>query len=351
VLTEFWWAYLSGRAVQLIAFDHLPDYSTAFDSPCINWSVTEATYPRKYWYHLRVPYDQPHAPDPADKVDPAVFRGFDYVNDQQWIYRLATETDLRVNPDGIHDVPYVFASGNRGATAALWQSRYHAKELKAIVRRYSCVAAAFNFLFAPNAATQALLRPFIEAMRPVSGTPPIFWVGIHLRHSDKEVFVEGADKFDVDGEGGGGNMHPHMDYFNCAATVGKALAPRGSIVRWLLISDSLSVRRSAVRRFGDLILTDNETSAVHVDCRQVGPAHPCDSARQAYAMQLAARDLLLFSRAHAHVLSENSGFGRLGAFLSEGKGSHIAFGMQGAACTLRSRTDPIVIYEWSGVRR
>jgi hypothetical protein len=350
VITQFWWAFIAGRAIQIVEADSSsPGYSAAFDSPCINWTAPAEAYPSHMWSSLIGSESSLASYSTlvkAEKKGGMDYRGLSYRNDWTWITRLASVTDLRSGPGNIHLVSVLFVNGNRGRTTILWKSKFHAAELAAIAPQRDAVSTAFNFLFTPNSATLAHMSPFLSEIQQ---DPQVFWVGIHIRHAD-DVFSK-SDAFNVKNEGGGGfrARDAHRSYFDCARAIGEKLAS-GRRVRWLLVSDSLSLRKSAQAEFGDKVLTDTEAAALHIEkCKSMDGAECNDDLRKR-AVQLAARDLLLLSYTSAHVLSKNSGFGRLGAFLSNAIDPHIAFGGEGAACKLRGRTsDPALTKSWSGM--
>lgn len=376
-VTQFWWAFISGRAIQLLEPEGEPHLSAAFDAPCIRVFTTDAVYPHELWSSLlALPSPSPHARPRRAHATVAQNRssglgqqqhqqhvGFNYYNNGAWIDHVSSEVDLRHGPGDIAGVPYLFLTGNRGRTSLLWASMHHGHELTAIAPARMAVAAAFNFLFVPNAATRTLMYPFLLALKPQPQqhsppAPPDFWVGIHVRHSDRDAFALRVN-FSIassSGAGGGRNGNGgHAAYFDCARAVGAALAPPGARVRWLLVSDSLSLRQSAAAAFGDGVLTDTVAPALHIDkCGGRPTQLPrdkllCNETVKAQAVQLAVRDILLLARANAHVISENSGFGRLAAFLSHAQDPHMALGTEGERCKLRPRSDPAFTHGWSGI--
>lgn len=69
----------------------------------------------------------------------------------------------------------------------------------------------------------------------------------------------------------------------------------------------------------------------------------------------AVADLLLLAKGRLHVLSHDSGYGRLAAFLSDATGAHVVwggggYGPSGCESELRTRTDESVLVGYSGMR-
>jgi hypothetical protein len=83
-----------------------------------------------------------------------------------------------------------------------------------------------------------------------------------------------------------------------------------------LISDSLVLRRAAKAEYGDdNVLTDLERKPMHPDCRYHNP-EDCDKEQVDLAMAHGMGQLFTFSMANYHVVPKESGFGRLGAWMS-----------------------------------
>lgn len=103
------------------------------------------------------------------------------------------------------------------------------------------------------------------------------------------------------------------NYFDCAQKLEQAFRLPGQKVIWLLTSDSSTLRKAAAEQFGAKLLTDTERKAVHPDCTSNNPRE-CQSVE--LAMVHAMGQLFTFSMADYHIVTRNSGFGRLGAWMS-----------------------------------
>ena len=88
----------------------------------------------------------------------------------------------------------------------------------------------------------------------------------------------------------------------------------GQKVIWYLNSESLSLRHSAKAVYGSKLLTNTEIAPTTVDCRSQGQS--CAQSDMSTGTQLAAAELFLSSLADYHVVTLNSGFGMVAAWMS-----------------------------------
>jgi len=188
------------------------------------------------------------------------------------------------------------------------------------------VYCAFHYLFKPRQETLELLRgPHIGALHD----PHIIKIGIHIRTGDHGFSF--PDRINVDSD-------PYYGlFFTCATDLEKrilsATAPptppfpthsppassSSSVspssptkIVWYLISDSMTLKEDASKKFGDKLQWSN-VQPMHIgiandvnDIKRKGPQ----------AMRAVAADVLGLAMCDYFILSHDSGLGKLAALLS-----------------------------------
>ena len=169
------------------------------------------------------------------------------------------------------------------------------------LRPDTAIACAFPYLFKPCQEVKAMYADAWKSM----ADPSILKIGIQVRLGDRSFTSN--------------NTSPSWDsvapYFACANEIEKTRALPGQRVVYYLMSDSLALRRLAKAQLGAKLLTDVETTTAHVAC-EAGNMDTCDPEQQALALRYAIGDIMTYSMADIHVYSKNSGFGRIGAWMS-----------------------------------
>lgn len=206
------------------------------------------------------------------------------------------------------DAADVYWSSNRGRSHMLHSNPHHAAELAAagFPAAPAMFACAFDYLFAPTAATTALMAPWA----PLLDRPDNFVVGVQIRTGDG-AFAAPPGNHDDDAV-----LAPYLHFFRCANTLAAEFAQRRAMQVYL-ISDSVRLRQAAVRRFGAAVIADTNATVGHVNCAgdALADAPGCREAAHADgALQAVAAELLLFRKCDAFVITENSGLGKLGAW-------------------------------------
>lgn len=85
---------------------------------------------------------------------------------------------------------------------------------------------------------------------------------------------------------------------------------------WFLVSDSLPLRQAAHLLYGPKLITDITTTPVHSDCERYHHKDHCSEDFLATSIRSATADMLLLRMADYHVVTIDSGFGMVGAWLS-----------------------------------
>jgi hypothetical protein len=351
-VTQLYWAIIAGRALQLIERDDMHYLSEALDATCIQWGVRRGAHSLLFDRAQSDSYKNFNMlTNPEDRFcdeEHAVLStlrdtGNDLASDAFFL-----KCSLLKKPTSLTHVPYLYHYSNRGRTMGLWlKNPNHRDELRAIAPASESFKLGWQFLFTPTPATRAVMQPFADLLDACLGncTQPNMVVAIHIRTQDY-VFSER-----VANSNSTLNLTPeHRKYFECAAAISRRAAP-GQRVVWFLSADDLRIRRAAAAAYGDMLVTNSKTAHAHSadelptdnrrDRRVAGPS--------AYVTSFA--DIYLLAKGQYHVLSSNSGFGKIGAYISDGVGAHITYGGWGTACDshLISRESPEAYVPWSGV--
>jgi hypothetical protein len=157
---------------------------------------------------------------------------------------------------------------------------------------------------APNSAVQALYRSYWEAL----SDPDVLRIGIQVRLGDDVFKAQASNHAEA-------QFALASPYFKCAETIEQAFAAPGQKVLWFLMSDALPLRAAAKQRYGAKLLTDTSTVTQHADCKSFNPG-ACSKDAMDTAIQHSIGQLLTFSLADFHIMSKESGFGRMGAWMA-----------------------------------
>eukprot|EP00271_Cylindrocystis_brebissonii_P003049 TRINITY_DN13798_c0_g1_i1.p1 TRINITY_DN13798_c0_g1~~TRINITY_DN13798_c0_g1_i1.p1 ORF type:complete len:554 (-),score=49.59 TRINITY_DN13798_c0_g1_i1:115-1776(-) len=281
VITQFYYALLTRRAFQITPGSQAP-FEVAWDSPYINWT-------------RQIP------------------RGFEKnaSNGVRWLYlddygkKPFSDRDLSKVPRGAEKEQTVFLQFNRGRTYTLFENPVHGPQLRAWgLRPETAFSCAFHFLFRPVPEVLDLAR---EARKSLDADPFAVKIGIQVRHGDTSFTAKGDQAVTL----AAANKH-----LSCARQVEESRKYEGQRVVWLFISDSATLRKVVKEAFQEKVVV--------IESAQIGHLGKCrhkidcvyDASKKEAFLRSAAADLLLFSKTDYQVVSERSGFGRVGAWLS-----------------------------------
>jgi hypothetical protein len=153
------------------------------------------------------------------------------------------------------------------------------------------------------------------------------------------------------------------DHFSCALELEHSIRQnlnndqrRTVKISWLLLADSFSVRLAAKHRYGNKLIVDVSRRNLH-PLRYVELLHLQNQSDLVESQVSAAGDILSFSLADYHVVTKESGFGRIGAWLSIAQASspprrHVFNIEKGVhrSCRVQDADDFLVDSEhWAGI--
>jgi hypothetical protein len=120
-------------------------------------------------------------------------------------------------------------------------------------------------------------------------------------------------------------LKKHKQFFDCEKELENSIqkVTKNQKILWYVMSESLPLRLAAAFEYGDdKIITDKSLEMIHMDCR-FHNTDKCNAEAMTFSMQHSAGQLLTFSLAKYHIFTKDSGFGRLGAWLSNQTEKHV----------------------------
>ncbi|WIA21391.1 hypothetical protein OEZ85_000607 [Tetradesmus obliquus] len=346
MMSEFYLAMLTKRAFTTAPHAMLPGWGAVCDAPHFNWTsapdglLDDAVDTLKYTYKGQPGYlgDRPF---PAS-VDRSKYAALYLVNSGGDFFATDDLTQLPVNKT---EVPYLLASSNRGHTFHIAHNPHHKPTFwRHGLPAHDAFMCGFFWLCRPNAAVLG----YYERYWKMLADPTALKIGIQMRQGDWAL--NGADKGQKAGEA---MLERASRWFECAERLEKAFAAPGQKVIWFLNSDSHQFRVSAKQKFGDKLITDTDLVMWHPDCATINP-EKCQRDLMDLSFVHSLGSILSFSMMDYHVVTDESGFGRLGAWLS-GRWSNIYEIVlypetEALSCDPRKPTPPDVdAGMWSGV--
>jgi hypothetical protein len=309
MVTQLWLAVLSRRAIAALTYGDLPGFGAACDAPHFDWLQPppglppDAVDPLKYTYRGVRGYG-------GDRSYPPSVNGSEYhplyminAGDLKWM----ETTNLSRLPEKGPETPYVISSSNRGRSYAIANNPYHkATFAERGVPPDDAFMCGFFWLCWPNAAVQAYYQQFWE---PLSDRAALK-IGLQIRTGDG-VFRGEA----VSDAAKAAALSRGASYFECAQGVEDLHKLPGQKVIWFINSDSVVLRIAAKEKYGDKVLTDTTLKMVHPDCKGQNPG-ACGQSSMDASFQHSLGSMITFAMLDYHVVTVDSGFGRLGSYMS-----------------------------------
>ncbi|WIA23241.1 hypothetical protein OEZ85_000012 [Tetradesmus obliquus] len=199
---------------------------------------------------------------------------------------------------------YLIWSVNRGLVwRAVSSNRYIKQRLRSMgLNPTNAFGCLFDFLYRPTPATMNLVTPLLPQLLD----PTTFKVGLQIRTGDEFL-----------GAGKSKQFEDAFEWFHCAKVAEQAWKPPGQKSVWFLLSDSPGIRQGAVRYLGPQVVTMRDAILAHTHHLPGSVA-----GRESSVLGFAAAETWLFSLMDVHVISQLSGFGRMGAMIA-GSWNHV----------------------------
>jgi hypothetical protein len=140
-------------------------------------------------------------------------------------------------------------------------------------------------------------------------------IGIQIRSGDKVIEKEATGTVQQQVLTPNDVLKPSAHFFTCAERLEAAFAAPGQKVIWFLNSDSQAVRQAAKAIYGDKLLTDDSLQIVHTQRGLV--KQDATEGKLKWALQHSLGSILTFSMTDVQVITQQSGFGRTGAWLAD----------------------------------
>ena len=314
-VTALYMSLLTKRALRFVTFKNMTQSSVAFESRFLDIYANESAFPSEFLSEFEqfangstLSYSYPRYFTWAFETN-TTFSPLYLVNCE--ITKCLKSFFLKGNISSYKpDVEHLMVALNRGATYQMVENlsknnsgnRAELKEL-GVMSGNNAYPCAFFFLFKP---TQEVVRRYQKTWNRLSDPAPLK-IGIHVRVGD----IEFAGPQSL--ARGRSLLIAFQNYFLCAQEIENTRKKENQEVLWYLISDSLSLRMAAAEKYSSKLLVE-KVKPLHLDCKLVKAK--CFHGNQNASMVMAAGEMLAFSLANFHIIGEESGFARSGAWLS-----------------------------------
>ena len=198
------------------------------------------------------------------------------------------------------DKQIVLFTLNRGASVRLFDNPFHEQQLRNMgLSPETAFGCAVDFLFAPVPKILNMIRPSVEYLKNY------LTIGIHVRTGDHTFHTADIAK-----------VKDAKRFFMCAHRIetdiiaeSKAKGKQNEVL-WVLISDSMNLRRQAQTMYKEKIYTVSDTPIEHTMSEFNLGKRPNATLS---GFLTAASEHWLFGLLDIHVVDYHSGFGRSGA--------------------------------------
>lgn len=308
--TQLLWAVLTDRALQHVPRHSMPPFESFLNVQHINISGPNlpphiADSPNRIDF---LHYAERKGSIGADAEYPFRFNFSEYFpiclrNNDSANTAILTQSDLRIYPPTYFNTRTLLIESNRGMTYRLFDNPFHRAELLALgLTPENAFSCAFKYLFSPiEDSCTGVCRHILQSIENAK-QDQIAIIGIQVRVGD--AAMEGNDTT---------SFARAAAYFKCAADIAEQIFQEsGRKSKYYLISDSLSLLQQAYEAHGEHILVDTTTRPTHIarcsTCRT--------SDRRISLLQYTMNQIFLFSKCHYHIVTTDSGFGMLGAWMN-----------------------------------
>jgi hypothetical protein len=306
---EVMWAMLTDRAFQYLPRHGFPPYDSVFDIDNINITgpvdlpndIQDSPGIMDFGHYL----DRLNSPDKRKEFThnfhdyfPICLRNNDSANTI-----ILAQSDLHIYPPTYYNAKYLMVESNRGMSYRFFENPYHAETLRSWGlnpdNSFGCI---MNYLFRIKENGCDVTCQSIRKDMEVAKQQNTVVVGIQIRVGDASM--EGKDTTTL------GRGAPH---FKCAQDIADQIKQdSGQKVIFYLISDSISLLTAAKQEYGDRLLADNTTRPLHT-----ATANTHSQEGKIRMIQHTTNQVFLFSKADYHVVTTDSGFGMMAAWMND----------------------------------
>lgn len=306
---EMMWAMLTNRAFQYLPRHGFPAYDSVFDILNINITgpsdlpneIQDGPGRIDFNHYL----DRLGSPDKRHEINfdfneyfPICLRNNDSANTI-----ILTESDLTIYPPTYYNTKYLMVESNRGMTYRFFDNPHHADTLRSWgLTPENSFGCMMKYLFRIKESGCDEICQGIRKEMKAAGDNNVAVIGIQVRVGDASM--DGEDKTTLE------RGAPH---FKCAQDIADELYEKtGKKSIFYLISDSISLITAAKGHYGDRLLADNATRPMHTAlCRD---CHTKE--HKTRLIQHTTNQVFLFSDADYHVVTTDSGFGMMAAWMN-----------------------------------
>eukprot|EP01031_Cornospumella_fuschlensis_P034089 gene34089-41262_t len=253
---------------------------------------------------------------------------------------------LSQNLDGLlgGDAQITYIVINRGLSMRIFTNKHYSNELEITWRlsqetAFGCIV---HLLFQPKPEIFLTIPDlFSGVMQVQESSKKVVLIGIQIRVGD-HIFANDAVQL--------AGFHA---YFDCARQIEEFALQEGySEAKWLVVTDSRSLRKEVVAAYGDKVITSLHTHIEHSAKESSVCTHNCTVSSKGF--EAAAAEWWMLSFSTYHIISQYSGFGRSASMVGfKGRSVYTVphkMMSKTIACGKNSATDFYDLpYEWSGV--
>lgn len=321
VFTGFYLALLSNRSFQVFTRpDTVPPFEVALQPSFVDWMVT---------------------PEEAGAIEYTIPRS-DEINEVFKVQRgdgpTFEELSHHILPENIlSSIPTVLYNSNRGLVYKLFHFAPYSTILQSTygIKPRMALHCAFHHLFRPSEEVLATALPYSKVLYESTAVK----IGIQVRTGDSHF----NDKPDF------ATVQLFRPFFLCAERITNMVLSinNATSVLWYLISDSQSLKRSAVATYGQKvqIVTNVNDTVIHVGQLKGNASERMSKGR--VGMQHIVAELLSFAMCDFFVVSDHSGVGKLGAWLSSNRTMQSTY--SGRYCHAGALSDRHMAESWAGI--
>lgn len=324
---------VTNRAFQVGRRPELPNFEKVFTGPFINWTRAEdpewLIEPLKYKASVRN-YNQ-------TVLDSKQYFGVNTIDDIKLQDKLLRQ-DINLILGGA-DVVDSMVAINRGKTIRIFENSHHKDQLLGYgLTANNAFGCVFDFIFKPKPEIFVPIIPQLQRFQSKN----TLRIGIQIRAGDWYLFTNGQHTVALTQFNG---------YFSCAEQIEKfARTSPDQEVIWYLMTDSVSLRQSAVDKYGTKVVTSLSGKIEHSSKEASVCKTDCTVSDDGFFT--AAAEWWLFGACDYHVISKHSGYGRSAGMRARRLNSIYTINNARApvTCDASSFTDlENIYYDWSGI--